>query len=170
MSAWPDVFRFANARSRSFSDNARMRKLLFLLALMSVAAATTDHGLDLAGMDRKVRPGDDFFTFANGGWLAATQIPADRSNWGVFATLAEKADKRTADLIRGTKNKKISDYYAAYMDEAAIEKKGLHPLDDELAALRAIKSKTDIARVEEQEDFRLLRRVHGRGVVVGNLL
>jgi putative endopeptidase len=124
-----------------------MRKLLIAFALMSVAAATTDHGLDVAGMDRQVRPGDDFFTYANGGWIAATNIPPDRSNWGVFATLAEKADKRTADLIRGTKNRKIADYYAAYMDEAAIEKKGLHPLDGELAALRGIKSRTDIARI-----------------------
>src|ERR1051325_5883780 len=117
-----------------------MRKLLIAFALMFVAAATTDHGLDLAGMDRKVRPGDAFFMYANGGWVAATNLPPDRSSWGVFASLAEKADKRTADLIRGTKNKKIADYYAAYMDEAAIEKKGLHPLDNELAALRGIES------------------------------
>ncbi|HSP17112.1 MAG TPA: M13 family metallopeptidase [Thermoanaerobaculia bacterium] len=107
-------------------------------------------------MDRSVRPGDDFFAYANGKWVKATEIPADRSSWGVFATLAEKADKRTADLIRdtaakknaaGSEEQKIADYYAAYMDEAAIEAKGLHPLDDELAAIRAIGDRTALARI-----------------------
>src|SRR5262249_46069848 len=69
-----------------------------------------------------------------------------RSSWGVFSILAEKADKRTADLIRTTKDKKIADYYAAYMDAATIEKKGLHPLDHELAEIRAIGNKTALAR------------------------
>jgi putative endopeptidase len=124
-----------------------MRKLALASALVLLGAATPPHGLDLAGMDRHVKPGDDFFDFANGKWVAETTIPADRSSWGVFATLAEKADKRTADLIRGTKNKKIADYYAAYMDEAAIEKKGLHPLDAELTTIRGIKTKADIARI-----------------------
>src|SRR5438046_2991989 len=88
-----------------------------LVVLIAAAPAGSVHGLDLAGMDRGVKPGDDFFAYANGKWVAATAIPADRSSWGVFATLAEKADKRTADLIRETRNPKIADYYAAYMDE-----------------------------------------------------
>src|SRR5437660_1709631 len=125
-----------------------MRKLLLASALVLLAAASpAPHGLDVGGMDRNVKPGDDFFGFANGKWAVATAIPPDRSSWGVFATLAEKADKRTADLIRETKNRKIADYYAAYMDEAAIEKKGLHPLDAELAAIKAITGKTALARI-----------------------
>ncbi len=132
-----------------------MRKFLLVSSFFMLAAAMP-HGLDVAGMDRHVRPGDDFFTYANGEWLAKTAIPADRSNWGVFGILAEKADKRTADLIRdtaaakhaaGSEPRKIADYYAAYMDEAAIEKRGLHPLDGELAAIRAIKDRTGFARI-----------------------
>jgi putative endopeptidase len=114
-----------------------------LLALLLLAA----HGLDTGGMDRNVKPGDDFFAYANGGWVQATAIPADRSSWGNFAMLAEQADKRTADLIRTTKDKKIADYYAAYMDEAAIEAKGLHPLDGQLAAIRAVTDKKGLARI-----------------------
>jgi len=129
-------------------------------ALLSVAATLTlgasNHGLDLAGMDRSVRPGDDFFGYANGEWLKKTEIPADRSRWGVFSVLAEKADKRTADLIRdtaksksaaGSDARKIADYYAAYMDEKAIEAKGLHPLDAELAEIRGIHDAASFARV-----------------------
>jgi putative endopeptidase len=132
-----------------------MRKLL-LTSVIFLGAAAMPHGLDVAGMDRNVRPGDDFYAYANGKWVAKTEIPADRSSWGVFAMLAEKADKRTADLIRdtaakknaaGSEEQKIADYYAAYMDEAAIEGKGLHPLDNELAAIRAINDRTALARM-----------------------
>src|SRR5205823_4341600 len=112
--------------------------------------------LDLTGMNRAIKPGNDFFAYANGHWLATTTIPADRASWGNFAILAEKADKRTADLIRdtaatksaaGSVERKIADYYAAYMDEQAIEAKGRHPLDGELAAIRAISDKAALARV-----------------------
>src|SRR5689334_3090625 len=59
------------------------------------------HGLDLAGMDKTVKPGDDFFGYANGNWMKSTSIPNDRSSYGVFDMLAEEASKRTADLITG---------------------------------------------------------------------
>jgi putative endopeptidase len=119
---------------------------LFLLFLAAVPAGTS-HGIDVAGMDRAVKPGDDFFGYANGKWYAETVIPADRSSFGTFALLAEKADKRTADLIRELHSGKIADYYAAYMDEKTIESKGLHPLDTELAAIRAIHDKASLAHV-----------------------
>ena len=80
----------------------------------------------------RVKPGDDFFRYANGKWFDETVIPADRSSFGTFAILAEKADKRTADLIRDLHSGKIADYYAAFMDEKAIEAQGLKPLEPEL--------------------------------------
>ncbi|HEY2092781.1 MAG TPA: M13 family metallopeptidase [Thermoanaerobaculia bacterium] len=117
----------------------RTRRLLFsALFLFFVAAAPAD---------TSVKPGDDFFRYANGKWLDETTIPADRSNVGVFSMLAENADKRTADLIRETPAGKIADYYAAYMDEKTIEAKGLHPLDAQLASIRAIHDKASLARV-----------------------
>src|SRR5262245_768214 len=57
-------------------------------------------GLDLAGMDRGVKPGDDFYRFANGGWLARTEIPADRSSYSTSMMLTEVTAKRVAELIR----------------------------------------------------------------------
>src|SRR5437868_2249057 len=107
------------------------------LVLAGPAAAQTapavslvnDHspGLDLSGMDRNVKPGDDFFSFANGGWIAATEIPPDRSSWGTSAMLVELTTARVADLIKtaasgsaGTQERKIADYFSTYLDEAKI--------------------------------------------------
>src|ERR1041384_8087751 len=110
-------------------------------------SADKSHGLDLAGMDRSVEPGDDFFRYANGGWLRATPIPPDRSGYGAFAMLDEEGNRRTADLIRaadkahapaGSEMRQIGDYYAAYMDEQAIEAKGLTPIKAELDQINAI--------------------------------
>src|SRR5260370_292088 len=81
-------------------------------------------GADLAGMDAATRPGDDFFRYANGTWLDTTEIPADRSSWGVNAELAELTSARVADLIKtatgapaGSEAAKVGTYYAANMDE-----------------------------------------------------
>ena len=125
----------------------RLLSAFLLLVFVAATPAGTRHGLDVAGMDRNVRPGDDFFDYANGKWVAATTIPPDRSSFGAFSVISEMVDKRTADLIRDTKEKKIADYYAAYMDEKTIEARGLHPLDAELASIRAIHDKTSLARV-----------------------
>ena len=79
---------------------------LSVLALAACSPATTDAptpaatGVDTAGMDKSVKPGDDFFAYANGAWSKATEIPADRSSWGGNGILAEKVDKDVADLIK----------------------------------------------------------------------
>jgi predicted metalloendopeptidase len=106
-------------------------------------------GLDVAGIDRSVTPGDDFFRYANGAWLKSTEIPPDRSSYGSGAVLVELTTQRVADLLRAAGSsaatddgdtRKVGDYYATFMDEAGIEKKGLEPLQ---AALRQIDTITD---------------------------
>jgi putative endopeptidase len=113
-------------------------------------------GIDQAGMDRSVQPGDDFDEYANGGWRKTAVIPADRSSTGIFLQVFQKAEQRNAELVRqvaashpaaGTDARKIADYYAAYMNAASIEKAGLKPLKPELAKIAAIHSRTDLARV-----------------------
>jgi putative endopeptidase len=106
-----------------------------------------------AGMDPAVPPGVDFYRYANGGWLAATEIPKDRSSWGVGAQVAERTDERTAKLIREVGEAKgdagarlVADYFAAFMDEAAVESKGLEPLAKPLAAIAAVTSKASLAK------------------------
>lgn len=139
-----------------------IRALLAATALISAwscahtASAPPSHGVDLAGMDKSVAPGDDFFRYANGTWLKTTEIPADRSSWGTGAILAEAAYKQTADLIEGagasnpaagSDARKIADYYASFMDEPAIEAKGLSPLKPELNRIGAIKTRKDLSAV-----------------------
>ena len=118
--------------------------------------ATRSPGVDLAGMDRSVKPGDDFDEYANGGWRRTAVIPADRSSTGIFFQVFQKAEKRNAQLIRdagagnaaeGSNTRRIADYYAAFMDERGIEKNGLGPLKPELATIAAIGSHSDLARV-----------------------
>ena len=96
-------------------------------------AKTEEHDIDRPSMERSINPGDDFFRFANGAWLNKSEIPPDRSKYGVFSILGEQALQRTRELLeqaaanqRTAENdeRKIGDYYASYLDEGAIEGKG----------------------------------------------
>jgi putative endopeptidase len=113
------------------------------------------HGIAVAHMDRSVKPGDDFYDYANGEWIKRTVIPPDRAGVGVFTTLSDLSNKRTAALIQeaanaggpaGSSSRKIADLYNSYMDEAGIEAKGLTPLRPHLDAIGAIRDKRALAR------------------------
>lgn len=113
------------------------------------------HGIRLANMDRSVKPGDDFYQFANGDWIKRTELPPDRGATGVFLMLRDLSDKRTAGLIEevaksgaaaGSGPRKIADLYKSYMDEDGIEAKGLAPLRPHLEAIAAIRDKRELAR------------------------
>ena len=121
---------------------------------LSTGAGNAMHGLDVTGMDKSVNPGDDFFGYSNGNWMKATKIPEDRASYGVFDALAEESNQQTADLIReasksasGSEARMVGDYYDAYMNEQAIESKGLSPLKAELDEIKAVADKTTLARV-----------------------
>ncbi len=119
--------------------------------------------MDLAGIDKAVQPGDDFDGYANGTWRKTAEIPADRSSTGVFLKVFELAEQRNKDLIQsiaasrpaaGTDEARIADYYAAFMDDATIEKRGLEPLKPRLDQIDAIADKTALAQVMG-EDLRV---------------
>jgi endothelin-converting enzyme/putative endopeptidase len=114
------------------------------------AAAADNHGIQVQNMDPKIKPGDDFYLYTNGGWLARTELPPDRAGIGVFSALADQSNKNTAAIIEaaaksnaapGTDARKIADLYNTYMDEAAIESRGMAPLKPQLAAIAAIHDK-----------------------------
>src|SRR3954463_2828783 len=135
------------------------RKLAFVTAFLlalTVAAAGPNHGLDPAGMDKSVKPGNDFYAYANGTWTKNTPIPPDRSSVGVFSILDEKANERTSKLIQdadkskaaaNSEERKIGDFYTAFMDEKAIDARGLKTIQPELDQIGAIADKTSLARV-----------------------
>jgi putative endopeptidase len=129
------------------------------LPLSGSLSAQTDHtsqtpGIDTAGMDRSVKPGDDFFAYANGTWLKHTEIPADRSNYGTSSILLDLTDRRVADLIQetgkanaaaGSEARKIGDYYASFMDSTAIDAAGVKPLQPTLDSIAAIGDRKGLA-------------------------
>ena len=128
--------------------------LLVSLALCAQENPDQAHGIQLSSIDHSVRPGDDFYDFANGDWIKKTEIPPDRVSVGVFATLFDLATKRTTDLISdlaksnppaGSETRKVADLYNSYMDEAALEKRGLAPIKPLLDGVRAIKDKHALA-------------------------
>jgi len=107
-------------------------------------------------MDTSAAPGDDFNAYANGGWIKATPIPADKPAYGIFAILADEGRKRTLTLIQESAQagstgsadaRKIGDFYSSFMDEAAIESKGTAPLKPQLDTIAAIVNRHDLARV-----------------------
>jgi len=130
--------------------------LPFLLpALLAAAPPRAPHGLDLAVMDRTVAPGDNFFAFANGAWLRTAPIAPDRSEAGISVDLTELTDARNAALIReaaagrgaaGAVSRKVGTYFTTFMDEAALEARGLRPIQPALDRLAAIRDRHALAQ------------------------
>jgi predicted metalloendopeptidase len=105
-------------------------------------------------MDRSVKPGDDFYRYANGGWLKSAAIHADRPSYDDRAALNERTSQRVRDLIedaatshppRGSVAQKVGDYYASLMDEDSIQAKGLGPLNDEMARISTVTNKASLS-------------------------
>src|SRR5204862_945260 len=108
--------------------------------------------IDPSNMDTSVKPADDFFLYANGGWIKRTEIPPEYSRWGSFNQLiehnndalhaiAEKAAKTKADPKSAPEMQKVGDYYASGMDEKTIEAMRTKPLQDELGKIDNIKDR-----------------------------
>ena len=124
------------------------RGVIALAAAGSLISATPSrpaYRVDAAGMDRAVKPGDDFYTFANGGWMKDTQIPPDRAAYGAFTVIDEEVNRRLRDLVSSAGGS-VQAFYEAYMDETAIEKRGLAPVQPELDEIAKISDRTALSR------------------------
>ncbi len=117
-----------------------------------VAAAST-------AAPKPIRAQDDFYLYANGNWLAANEIPADRANWGGFAQLRDDATTQLRTVIEeaegagasGTADqRKIAGLYESYMNEARLDELGIKPIAPQLKAIDAIKSKKELPAVFAQ--------------------
>lgn len=125
-------------------------------------AAIGAFGIDMASRDLNVKPGDDFFQHMNGGWFAANTIPDDRTTWGTNAILQEKAERDVRAIIEdaareggapGTNAQKIADYYNAYLDQDAIDARGLEPLQPVLAEIAALQTHEQVMRLIARPDI-----------------
>jgi putative endopeptidase len=121
----------------------------------TTAAAGTGIGVDLVGLNKQVKPGDDFEEYANGGWRAKAEIPADRVVTGLFLDVFNKAEANNkaiidaavkADAAAGTDQRRVADWYKGFTDTAGIEARGLAPLKPQLDAIAAIKDRAALSK------------------------
>ena len=120
----------------------------------AVAARQAMSGIDMSAVDTSVRPQDDFFMYVNGKWMASTEIPADKSRYGMFNLLDDETQEQLKAIIfeaaakkagPGTNEQKLGDMYASFMDEPAIEALAWKPVAADLASIRKVKSLTEVA-------------------------
>jgi putative endopeptidase len=126
--------------------------------------AAASRGLDLTDMDPSASACDNFYQFADGGWLKKNPIPPDYPRWGSFDELEERNRESLHQILEklasgppaqpGSEERKLGDFYASCMDEPAVEAAGLSPLQDELSRIAAISDRAsleaEIARLQER--------------------
>ncbi len=128
-----------------------------LLSLSSgMAVAQEKPGINLNYMDKKVKPGDDFFRYVNGTWFDKTEIPADKTRWGSFDELRQNTDKDVLAILKEAVSRKLDpksdqgkavNVYKTYMDTIARNKRGITPLKPYLAKINAIKTVQDLNKL-----------------------
>ncbi|MGZ6480058.1 MAG: M13 family peptidase, partial [Bdellovibrionales bacterium] len=153
-----------------------MKKIILALVVYSVSAAATEPkmpyspSLDLNSMNREVQPCENFYQYSCGGWIKKNPIPADQASWDVYGKLTLDNQKFIRELLedaakpsdkRTPAQQKIGDYYHACVDEAAIEKADIQPIQEDLKAIAAMQSTADLSPV--------LAKDHLRGLGQGTL-
>lgn len=117
------------------------------------SAELGDWGVDLDARDLSVRPGDDFNSYANGTWIANTEIPGDRARYGSFDILRERSENQVHAILNdlaadpaaaGPMGQMVGDFYGAWMDTDAIEARGTAPLAPYLARIDAVENRADL--------------------------
>ncbi len=135
-------------------------RIMMLLVIVSSAIAlgksakAAEEQTAAQDIDHSIKPGDDFYRFANGGWLKTAVIPAGKPSFDNRAILVERTSRRVSDLIqeaaktqpdKGNITRKVGDYYASFMDQDAIEAKGMATLSDEMRTISAINNKAALS-------------------------
>src|SRR5581483_4825798 len=142
---------------RAFANRWPLSRVLVVFAASVISLTATASPAQNASqndMDRSINPGDDFYRYANGGWLRTVTIRTGQPGYDNRALLTEKTSQRVRNLIQdaaashaisGSIAQKVGDYYASFMDENGIEAKGFTPLADEMATISAITSKASLS-------------------------
>lgn len=132
--------------------------IVLFVAMTGLLAARGDDlksGLDLSLLDRSVRPQDDLYRFANGGWLQRAQIPGDRVTYGTFAELTERTENDLRVILENLKGSSateqtLKNFYASVLDEVTIEARGVSPMRPDLDRIDGIDSPKTFAEVTGQ--------------------
>jgi putative endopeptidase len=143
-------------------------------AEQEVAAAAKEpvSGIDTAGMDLTVRPGDDFFAYMNGTWVAETEIPADKAGYGTFDLLRDESQENvkviieesaSGDFAKGTDEQKVGDLYRSFMDTETRDAKGVEPFQSALDRIAAIADHGELAEYFAEASIRNLGAPFGFG-------
>ena len=123
-------------------------------------------GVDIGTRDLSVKPGDDFQRYANGKWMDANDIPADKSQNGVGSELNDRNQEQLRAIVMGApKDSQLGAFYTSYMDEARLEQLDAAPLKADLARLDAIQSKADFARFMADTHAEFGATLFGLGVI-----
>ncbi|HUP47967.1 MAG TPA: M13-type metalloendopeptidase, partial [Thermoanaerobaculia bacterium] len=140
-----------------FQPSTRAEEASAKAAAPAAAQRYGSWGVDLDGMDRSVRPGDDFFRYVNGKWAAATEIPPDKTSFGAFTLLRDLSEARVQAILDrwaadetlkpGSDEAKVAAIYRTFLDEEAAEKLEAKPIRPHLDAVKKAKNRTDIARL-----------------------
>jgi putative endopeptidase len=121
----------------------------------SAAGTALLSGIETANMNSAVKPGDDFYQYVNGTWLANNTIPADKVSWGAFTILRDNAEQDVLDIIlssaegdfqEGSEEQQVGDLYNSYLDMASRNTKGLTPLQEDLNRIALIETPAQLAR------------------------
>ena len=143
-----------------------MKKKTFLLGLLlcatgAFAQGNLSSGIDLKNLDTSVKPGDDFYHYAAGGWLKSHPLDAEHVQNGAFTDLYEQSQKRIQDIIlgfaskpqkQGTLGQKIGSLYNLLMDSVRLNREGWRPIKPTLDKIAAIKNRKEYQLVCAQLD------------------
>src|SRR5437868_5806114 len=160
-----------------------LKSLLFLFVFVCILRAQTPAkpqygawGFDLAGVDTKTKPGDDFFRYANGSWIDKTQIPPDKPAYSLRLAMTDLTEQRLHEMMEtlaakdvgnpSTLQEKVAAFYRSFMDEARIEELGAKSIESVLSEVKKAETRADLAALMGRDGLDYECSIFSYGIVI----